>query len=516
MSAVVGAVVAHEKSDQFDWGSVQKFFRTASVALAVITVVAHAWISDDALITLRSVTNALVGNGPAFNAAEMVQSYTHPLWFLLLVGLNSAVLAPVHWAVFLGVVLSIGTILLLVRAAGHDAMLAGALVLTVASLPAFVEWATGGLENSLAMFLVAALALATLRTSGSTRPILTGLLLAALVLTRFDLALIGMPLVTAWAWSRRPREIVLAGFAASIPVASWIVWARSTYGFILPNTFYAKLNVEIPTAELLLQGISYLRLSLARHPLLTMLLVLAFVVLARRRGALGLASKAAVLGAISLYLVYVVRIGGDFMEGRFFGVVVVLALVGVAVDVRPQSAESVPARGSGARELSGVLIAAVLVALIARSPVPWQSEGLDGERWAIGASGYGLIADERGFYVNMGQSFWTSQETRRMDEAFRSFSRVDGLPVDVMVTCGGLGRAGMEAGPSVHIVDRCALTDPVLARIPYRERAFDWRVGHYPRPIPEGYLAAIGAADPSLIEDPSIRALAEELWRVVR
>src|SRR3972149_4054050 len=46
-------------------------------------VIETAWISDDAFITFRSMENFLHGYGPVFNIGERVQTFTHPLWFLL-------------------------------------------------------------------------------------------------------------------------------------------------------------------------------------------------------------------------------------------------------------------------------------------------------------------------------------------------------------------------------------------------------------------------------------------------
>lgn len=43
-----------------------------------------AWMSDDALITLRTVLNVTRGFGLRFNVAERVQTFTHPLWMVLL------------------------------------------------------------------------------------------------------------------------------------------------------------------------------------------------------------------------------------------------------------------------------------------------------------------------------------------------------------------------------------------------------------------------------------------------
>jgi arabinofuranosyltransferase len=43
-----------------------------------------SWISDDAAISLRTVLNVTHGFGLTFNIAERVQTFTHPLWLLLL------------------------------------------------------------------------------------------------------------------------------------------------------------------------------------------------------------------------------------------------------------------------------------------------------------------------------------------------------------------------------------------------------------------------------------------------
>ena len=60
------------------------------LAIVAVLVVGFrlAWISDDALITLRTALNITHGWGPGFNATESVQAYTHPLWFLLWVAIG--------------------------------------------------------------------------------------------------------------------------------------------------------------------------------------------------------------------------------------------------------------------------------------------------------------------------------------------------------------------------------------------------------------------------------------------
>ena len=46
------------------------------VFLAVL--VRTAWISDDGLISLRTVMNVTHGHGLTFNVGERVQTFTHP------------------------------------------------------------------------------------------------------------------------------------------------------------------------------------------------------------------------------------------------------------------------------------------------------------------------------------------------------------------------------------------------------------------------------------------------------
>ena len=56
------------------------------LAALAAQVLRLAWLSDDAYITLRSVENFTHGYGAVYNVGERVQSFTHPLWMLLLSG----------------------------------------------------------------------------------------------------------------------------------------------------------------------------------------------------------------------------------------------------------------------------------------------------------------------------------------------------------------------------------------------------------------------------------------------
>jgi arabinofuranosyltransferase len=64
-----------------------------------------------------------------------------------------------------------------------------------------------------------------------------------------------------------------------------------------------------------------------------------------------------------------------------------------------------------------------------------------------------------------------------------------------------VGMIGYFAGPEVHIVDIWAICDPLLARLDTLET--DWRIGHYTRPVIDGYLETLQTGE-NRIKDPAI------------
>src|SRR5215213_6769699 len=75
------------------------------LTLAFLAVLIRtAWLSDDALITLRTVLNVTHGFGLRFNIDERVQTYTHPLWLALLTA-TYYVTSNVYFAAFVSSVL---------------------------------------------------------------------------------------------------------------------------------------------------------------------------------------------------------------------------------------------------------------------------------------------------------------------------------------------------------------------------------------------------------------------------
>jgi len=64
------------------------------------------------------------------------------------------------------------------------------------------------------------------------------------------------------------------------------------------------------------------------------------------------------------------------------------------------------------------------------------------------------------------------------------------------------------------VIDPFALTDPFLARMPVQGKK-SWRIGHFPRVLPRGYLASIAHGD-NRLRSGDLAALYDRVTLVTR
>jgi arabinofuranosyltransferase len=69
------------------------------------------------------------------------------------------------------------------------------------------------------------------------------------------------------------------------------------------------------------------------------------------------------------------------------------------------------------------------------------------------------------------------------------------------------GFIGFGAGPSVHYIDRWALGDPLLSRLP---ADVPWNIGHFTRHVPAGYVDTIESGR-NVIQDVGVGAYYEKV-----
>ena len=521
--------------------------RVLVVLLVLLTCLRLAWVGDDALITLRTALNMTHGWGPGFNATESVQAYTHPLWFLVWSGVGSATDQWILGALVMSLLFTaIGVGLLAWRTRSIARLIFVTALLLMSN--AFIEYSTSGLENPMAYAAMGVLLAMTvgLRGGGSTPELLWagafGASIAAVVLTRMDLALVVLPIAALAAYNgrRHPRALGIGAAAAIVPLVLWFIWSYITYASFLPNTFAAKRNLDIPATELVVQGLRYLWITFEHDPV-------TMVALAAGLGAaLALGNRPARAWAIGvlLYSAYVVWIGGDFMAGRFFAVPVYVCVfllatvkVSTADDSRPDALQP---------QAVVVAIAASALLLVGSSyagSVPVAFSNPQAARWEFEWNKNGGIADERGVWVggsgrglfdivnNLALDYtqpdivWPSssdsksRSLREIDKATKNWpvgTAYIGLPSDTAVQCGGLGTAGIVSGPQVHLIDDCALTDRFLAERPFTARDFKWRVGDYHRALPDGYLESVRQNNPELVVSELDEFRLKELWSNIR
>jgi hypothetical protein len=157
------------------------------------------------------------------------------------------------------------------------------------------------------------------------------LLVAGALLTRLDSALlIALPFARlALRIARRgegPGPALTSLGALTLPalvlVGGWFAWKVPYYGEWLPNTFFAKTGA----AASVRRGLAYVLAFLAAYALWPFA---AGALIAWRSVARGIREWIAVAATLALWLLYVVLVGGDFMEFRMF--VAILPLVAIVV-----------------------------------------------------------------------------------------------------------------------------------------------------------------------------------------
>ncbi len=518
-------------------------------ALAFISIlfVKDAWLSDDAYITFRTVSNFVAGYGPTWNVDERVQSFTHPLWMFLL---SSAyfIVRDIYWSsLALSLIMSVVAVGLLAFRIARTSFMAKFSILLLAASKTLLDYATSGLEDSATYLFLALFMLVYIRYLGKKRYLLLLALIAALAaFNRMDSLLLLLPALlyvsAEMIWksvrgcvgsaggvggraetSRLQVEVarcaltsmwvvtrtLVVGFA---PFLAWEVFSLWYYGFPFPNTAYAKIDTGIPHARMLMQGWFYLISSLQFDPILFVGIGAAlFLAVASRRGR----NVALALG-ILLYMLYVVWVGGDFMAGRFLAGPFFLAVLLIASVPLPAAwlhalrRVQLPARlprkvPHVALQLGamGVVLAFALLTPHSR----WYREGLV----AVPIDAHG-VTDERthyldatgiaqiGFGPTIPKRNWAQQGLEARDSGQR------------VVTVASVGFYGYEAGPRVHIVDTLALCDPLLARLP---SSLTWRIGHFSRAVPDGYLATLESGH-NQIADPDLALYYSKLQIVTR
>lgn len=494
-----------------------------SVVVPVLFVIlsgwSRRWVGDDAFINFRVIDQIFAGNGPVFNAGERVEIATSPLWLGILALARGAFFwAPLEWvAVVLGVLVSAfgvyaaqrGALLLDGHRRGGELALPLGVIVPLA-LPPFWDFASSGLESGLVFgwlggcwwLLVAHLAAPHRTTRGWSSAAACGL--GPLIrpdLALFSAAFVG--LLVIWPARRSlASRLALVGAAAALPTL-WQLFRMGYYGALVPNTAFAK-EASLAHWE---QGWHYFLDTLGTYAVIVPVLAIGALAMGPRVAAALRAADRARLALLvvpvvagGLHWLWVLRVGGDFMHGRFL-------LPGLFTIVLPVAAVRLARPALGALAVVGLWALVVMAAVRVDYGPGVGPHGIADERAAyVGFAGRAnpvTIADYRDFkWVRYAEEVRRLAEQRRSvlilgEYAFRGdkqprmpLADARGQPV---VAFTSVGMLSYHVGPRVHVVDELALGDVIAAHQRLTGRG---RPGHEKRLHHAWIVARFG--DPSV------------------
>jgi arabinofuranosyltransferase len=202
-----------------------------------------------------------------------------------------------------------------------------------------------------------------------------------------------------------------------------------------------------------------------------------------------------------MYGLYLLKIGGGYMGGRFLTPPFFVGAILVGRWLR-----TVGRAWVAPAFLLGVFVLALQShTLSALSPSTYNMRTTDGNELDI--------VDERGqWYPRTG--LLASGRDIPAFGAVETLLDIRLSPQDPEIFLDGkVGLDGIVAGPGVHLVDPM-LCDPLMMRLPVWDLN-DWRIGHFMRRVPQGYLESLVSGD-NRIDDPGLARAYEDLRLATR
>ncbi len=494
-----------------------KLLAVCSALLYCYILVKNAWLCDDIWIGFRQVEQLFAGNGLRWNPHERIQLFTSSIGFFM-----TALVRYLTEDYFLNfaaqaIFFNVLVLILLARLFPSPAQWSAAVLLLAAS-NSYMDYTWSGLHNFVghAMLLTFLLLWTRLTRASNEKSYSASVVIPFAVLVglaplfRHDFALIIWPPAAYAMWQMRRdlsfRTIVLVSLVALLPILLWTAFSLVYFGFPFPLTAYTKLGGDIPRLEWLLNGMLYYLYTISTDAP-TLIIIFASLLLLVIRG--GSYDRALAAGAF-LHLFYTFYSGADYMGGRFFTYVYLLAVIVLVANWdqyarkyldRGKISSSAKSTVSAWRRYLGLApIAIAILWMLSLEHTPLKSPIYYGTPNTT--KGYaGGITDERASYHHASNIL-----------SYIAFKRgeIEYYPNDRQVALGKI--ASRSSVPVLHIcnmgmtpfnmrldqiiIDVYGFSDVLQSRMP----GLNTRPGHILRRLPQGYLTSIAENDALLAD----------------
>ena len=433
------------------------------VALGALVWAWHLkWIGDDAFISFRYAEHFGHGRGLVFNPGERVEGYTNFLWTFVLGVLVAVDVSPIASSLVLSLasyvgLLAVTQVLAKRHCPGQSPFVVSLAAVALSGSYVMACFGTSGMETMSA----ALLALWAVERADARRPLAAGVAGVLAVMAHPDHAILYASLGLALVMDpERRRDVVRYAVPFAVLYVPYFGWRYAYYGDLYPNTYYAKLADQ----SYFEQGWVFIAVCAVGMGLVGAVPVALYGAARRHRE---LVARYFLIST-PWFLVYVAKIGGDFMLGRLLVCLVAPLFLFAELGARDLFEKRRRwATGLGALSVAALLVAALPLRILLPRERAWH------------------VADERTFYV------LRSVAPPDIDSIHFRFANM----VNTFIVSKGArprfatGSVGINAYfTMLPVIDNYGLTDKTIARLPVRERGLP---GHEKR-APPGYLVSRG------------------------
>lgn len=465
----------------------------------------YFYVCDDAKITFRVAENFIQGYGLTYNIDERVQAYSNPLWLFMLIPLRLLTKEYSYTSLMLSGFLVLATLYVFYKVScGFEIFLIAVLMLF--SSKSIVNFSGSGLENSLSWFLLSATWYIFYFWRNHNQYILLCALVSSLaILNRLDLSICVLPscifalfVKEDIGWYFRIKQFSIG----LTPIVLWLIFCILYYGTPFPNTYWAKIGATgFSASDYIYNGIIYLRAITQRdYPSVFIIIIIYLIfIFSKMRWHLFPLTI-----SITMYIIYIVRIGGDFMFPRMIDVAIILSIFYIILWLNEKFTQEKFVKPHWIMISSGILIFS-----LSNPYAPLRDLGRLESRFQKQLNLSEYLVSSKAMIIDFAEQHW---HYRLLGDNFccQGISRNRTSRIFV---ADGIGYVGLSYGPGAYVVDFLGLADPLLARLPsYFTKPVP---GHLARMIPEGYIESI-KEDKNLIKDKGVYHLYEIIREVTR